>query len=1616
MRIVIDLQGAQSTGSRNRGIGRYSLSLSESIIKNKGNHEVLIVLNGLFADTVEEIKSHLGKILNPDNIFVWSGFGPVSHLNPDNKWRRKSAEISREAFLYSLRPDIVYVTSLFEGLTDDAITSIGLLSTKIPTAVTLYDLIPLINRGKYLENPVVESWYENKLDQIRRSSLLLAISESSRQEGIDHLGFPQERSINIGTAADSQFRKTTISEQTEIDIRKKYELVNPFIMYTGGIDHRKNIDGLIRSYALLPINVRLQHQLAIVCSVTKETKLVLANLAVKHGLRNNEVILTGFVPENELIALYHLCKAFIFPSWHEGFGLPALEAMCCGAAVIAANTSSLPEVVGLEAALFDPYDDQDMAKKIEEVLTNDLFRQQLVNHGQQQAKKFSWDESGKRAISAFEKLYSEENSVPTKPIRCTERQRLAYISPLPAEHTGIADYSAELLPHLSKYYAIDVITTQDTVENSWILENCEQRSLDWFSKNSHQYKRIIYHFGNSPYHQHMFDLLEKVPGVVVLHDFFLSGIVHYIEAHNASKDYWSRELYNSHGYHAVQELNNSKNVSDIVNKYPCTKSVLDASLGVITHSNTSKKLADIWFGKNYSSEWTSIPLLREINKTYNVPGAKKDARQSLFIEDDVFLVCSFGLLSPNKLNLRLAKAWLASSLSKDLKCRLVFVGKNHDGEYGRELELLISENKSLKHSISITGWTTATQFREYLIAADLSVQLRTQSRGETSAAVLDCMNYGIPTIVNANGSMAELPREAVFMLDDEFTDSDLVNALETLWKNKEYRFKIGQLGRNLVKSNHAPRICAASYMEAIEKYYLFDRTSINSLCEHVGTLNEEPSDQNQALNFLSSVSKNKLIKGKKQLLLDISVLVHSDAKSGIQRVVRSIISELLNNPPEGYRVEPVYANPEGPYRYARQFTLKFLKCSNINFSDDPIDVGNGDTFLCLDLTHHIAISQASYYLELQRIGINVNFVVYDLLPILMPHCFPEGVATLHERWMNVLATTSGIICISKAVADEALEWLSVFGPKRTQALNVGWLHLGADLEGSVPTKGLPPESLLVFQAMHDRPTFLSVGTIEPRKGQKQTLAAFDILWKSGKDIVLVFVGKNGWNVEDLTNKILNHQEFNSRLFWLDGVSDEYLEKVYANATCLIAASEGEGFGLPLIEAAQHKLPIIARGTPIFKEVAGVNAYYFDGLAPESLAKRILSWLALKKSEIPSSESMQWLTWKQCTKSLLDIVLNGNWYQKWRHDGIIRHWGSDMRLSSQVGMRSGRCIQSTGKAGYLLFGPYIPLERGNYRLTIKASSTDEKQKNIQVDVAADRGNVIFAKFGVNELSRDCNLVDTVITINSECNDLEIRVWIDEFTDLSISFLEIVPWKDIYEYKFQGSDNRFSTQVGLKSGGQIVSTGTSGYLLFGPYLALPQGKFKLSVTGKLSNNQANYGYIDAVVERGAKIVVREQPLVLDKVTSSMEFDIDLEAACSDFEVRVKVAKHHCTVISSIVLSPIIDSLHDSQGVLSGVEIPHNNNAGKSHHLANLPDFILANTIDTTASLEKKLNTSYSEANSNSINNKNKFLSSLESELLNSGENSGSPILAAPVIRSTKSITTERNRAKAERKKKR
>jgi glycosyltransferase involved in cell wall biosynthesis len=1528
MRIVIDLQGAQND-SKNRGIGRYSLAIAQAIVRQRGEHEVLILLNAAFAETIDEIREKFADLL-PDSAFkIFNPLGPTHSSDPENIWRRNVSELLYEHAVARLQPDILLICSPMEGWGDQTISAIHRVKRDTLVVPILYDLIPLIQHGHGdLDWPEATlAWYLRKVDDFRRADWVLAISESSKSEAVRYLGFPAGQITNISAATTAMFHSVSFEDGEIASLKARYFIRDRFILTSSAIEHRKNPEQLICAFTLLPQSVRKTAQLVLIGKCTHpDYKTVLLALAKQSGLGDDDLLFTGHVSDEDMVRLYAACDVFVFPSFHEGFGLPALEAMACGAPTIASNTTSLPEVMGWDAALFDPHDSRDIARSMGRVLTDRLFRQQLIDHGSQQARKFSWDRSAQLAITALELAVATQSGqrkvTPLASISMPARRpRLAYFSPLPAAQSGIADYSAELLPELSKHYDIEVIVAQaEPVNDAWVRGNAPVRSVAWFERHRHDYDRILYQFGNSEYHVHMLDLLERYPGVVVLHDFYLSGVIGWVLA-KQQPGAWDRALLYAHGWPALikhHQARTQQNVADLIAQYPCNLQVLQQAQGVIVHSNYSLKLAAQWHGSGMAADWAVIPLLR-----VPVVGVQRAAaRADLGLADDVFLVCSFGLLGETKLNHRLIEAWMTSALMKDLRCRLVFVGKLPEGgSYGEQLRRLL---QSTKGRITVTGWADSTTYKRYLAAADLTVQLRTQSRGETSAAVLDSMNYGLPTIVNANGSMADLPEEVVYRLVDDFSSTQLREALEQLYKQPALRNALGQRAVAHIRSRHLPRTCAAQYAEAIEQFHAQAEAGVQGLIGQTARLG--PPDRPGDLAGLAEAAAQIYPPRQPtthQLLLDISGLAQHDGKTGIERVVRSVLQELLENPPIGYRVEPIYATATHGYRYARRFTADFLGLGKLSLDDEPIFATAGDIFWAPDWVPDVVRIHEHELALLRGQGVKIIFTVYDVLPLTLPDTTHPSVHEAHMHWLLALARVgSGLICISATVMTNVKKWLTLFGPQTGHAIPLGWTTLGSDVIDREDRKSSRPsaEQSAQLAAIRRFPAFLMVGTVEPRKGHAQTLAAFEWLWNQGEKLNLVIVGKKGWKVDELAERLATHPERERHLFWLQGIDDDLLEQVYAASTCLIAASLDEGFGLPLIEAARHKLPILARDIPVFREVAGDHASYFSGLAPQGLAEAVLHWLAQDHAgTVPKSEAIPWLTWAESTQQMLDVILNNQWQDQWQpvHDTSLmaRHWASDYRVQSVVGQRVGTSLWSTGHAGYLAYGPAgLSLRAGHFIATWSGSiGLGGCDDGAHADISCQQGAKMIARVDLDSLVRaDSHFTVTLPFILKEdrCDDLEVRVWVGERSDVRLDLLEIrkesplalldssaksiepvaaIASPSAQVRRYWATHPKMDTEVGHCVGRSVHATGKKGYLLFGPHVGLPKGRYVATVFGATTQSGGLDGcWMDVAWNQGRAVAVSQTlyATLAESVCELGHVTFDLATYAPDLEIRVYV----------------------------------------------------------------------------------------------------------------------------------
>ena len=240
------------------------------------------------------------------------------------------------------------------------------------------------------------------LDAVRYADRIIAISNHGKQELVKYFDADPDKIVVTHLAAKDIFAPCGPEEQNRV--LEKYGISRGFIFTVGSYEPRKNIGTLIRAYVNLPENIKKQHPLVIAGGkgwLNSDIDALIESQV------SSQIRRIGYVDEQELPALYSAAAAFVYPSLYEGFGLPILEAMSCGAPVITSNTSSMPEISGDAALLFDPTNVQQLTTLLNEVMGNAKLRKELSRKGMKRAGQFSWEKTARATLKIYEDLYSK---------------------------------------------------------------------------------------------------------------------------------------------------------------------------------------------------------------------------------------------------------------------------------------------------------------------------------------------------------------------------------------------------------------------------------------------------------------------------------------------------------------------------------------------------------------------------------------------------------------------------------------------------------------------------------------------------------------------------------------------------------------------------------------------------------------------------------------------------------------------------------------------------------------------------------------------------------------------------------------------------------------------------------------------------------------------------------------------------------------------------------------------------------------------------------------------------------------------------------------------------------
>jgi glycosyltransferase involved in cell wall biosynthesis len=1241
IRILFDLQATQSPESRSRGVGRYSRDLFEAFAKIAPPREMFALYNSQAPYTSSEYLTAT-KILELPKLPKWHTARDFNGGNSDSL-----DALALSAFINEVKPDIIHLSHIFEGYNFRVpLPHFQCKSKGQIFSATLYDLIPLRFQDHYLKNSDYRKWYLSRLQYLSQMDLLFAISEATRQDAISLLNFDPDRIITIPGGISSVFKPIDRPDEELRRLKQKFKIKNKFLLYTGGDDFRKNLKRAIQSFALLPLELRKDYQLIIACAMEESRKQGYLSYAHELKLATNELIITGFVSERDLVALYSTCELFIFPSLYEGFGLPVLEAMSCGAPVIGANNSSIKELIDLPEALFDAQSTSSITDKIVAVLSNPDFKAHLKSYGQQRVKTIHWQTSAEILANAFDTalITNQATGVKATIHGWLPRKKMAYFTPLPPCQSGIADYNAKFLPLLAKYFEIDIYVDGYQVNDLALTSTFRIYDANDFEQVANAYDVIFYEMGNSEFHVHMVDLCLKYPGIIGLHDAYLSGLVGYLEFNLGRENQYSQEMLYSHStlarnYLIPAKYNHYSNGEAMVN-LPCTKRILDSAIGLISHSAFNLEITRQFYPEGYCAPYKIIPQMVKINEP-TIELSKNILKKQHKFKDTDFIVCTFGHVTWNKCGDFLLEAYSQSSLL-NANTILVFVGELAKDDFGKKIINKINEY-GLQDKVRITGFLDEQQYNEYLHIADLAIQLRINSRGGTPKGVLDCLSNKVPVIVNNDASYKDYPDDVVFKMSTVPTIENICNALTNLYANREYRQKIATKGHDYLKAVHNPETSAAYYATAIhefcDRHHLANKNSYVSLmaphlvhCQNINTAIEH------ATNWLHQPPKK--IFRKSRLFIDVSHISNHDHETGIQRVVKEIIKAAYCY--DIPAIDPIaFQLKDGKPKIARQWLSKsgLLMNHELNAGDVFPELLPGDIILMLDSSWDTYSDFYPFFEQARQLKIPVYTAIYDILPItLPPGNFVEGGKEWFANWFEkAISSSDGLICISKATADEVITWLDQRDPLSKKP-KIGYWHLGSDFIASHQTDS-------TAQQVPNKPYLLMVGTIEPRKCHLLAITAMEKLWENKPDLCLCIAGKEGWLVTETMVKIRNHPLLNKKLFFIEKPNDSELMELYKNATGLLFLSKGEGFGLPIIEAAHYNLPIICSNIPVLKEIATTFATYVEIRDSETLASDLEKWYtSYQQGEITATSKMPRLTWKESINVLYNVFLNNNWYR------------------------------------------------------------------------------------------------------------------------------------------------------------------------------------------------------------------------------------------------------------------------------------------------------------------------------------------------------------------------------------
>lgn len=741
MKIGIDMLPLKTSCST-RGIGRYSNNLFMELIKIDRYNKYYFF----------NVPKHFANDFKQDNTIIFER-NPTSNDTNDL--------------------DLFIITNLLEDR-DKSVLAPSQINCK--KALIFYDLIPAIFWEKYVDSWSDKDRYEyfKRLSYLDDYDLIFTLSRTSKSDLIELVGIKEDKIKVIFAGIDEDFIQDKCDTNKMSLVKAKYGIKGRFVLSTIGYDFRKNINGIFNAFCDILDDISL----VIVCKIEPQIEKKLRKNWGKLGLSQIRLIITDYIPKEDLIPLYDASDVFLFPSLYEGFGLPVLEAMSRGSPVVTSNVSSLPEVCECAALYVNPGNPKEIAHAVNRILTDIYLRDKLVKLGLGQYKKFAWRRVASEVLENLEYLFlCQQNTMIND-----RRYKIAYFSPLNPIRSGISDYSEELLPILKNSVDIDIFIDEGYFPSNkdiCNLFNIYQHTLFEEMNKEKNYDLCLYQIGNSKYHAYILKYVLKYSGLMVLHDLTLFGLISFVCHKNKifNRELFLNCVFENHGYAKYLVMKDKMDMAKPIDPYDLSinfaKIFLDQSILTLVHNDFSKRFLEnqVSFCKICTTRLQGVP--RDVNN------------EAIRFEDQNktskgIIVAAFGRITFTKRIDILLKAFSKLINEKNVEnTKLFLVGELHDDVKQQILSIIKKER--LENFTTITGYINKEEFNKYLEITDICVNLRFPTSGETSATLVKALSFGIPVITTNYAQYKEYPDSCCWKLDLGINEVEMLS---------EYLFKL----------------------------------------------------------------------------------------------------------------------------------------------------------------------------------------------------------------------------------------------------------------------------------------------------------------------------------------------------------------------------------------------------------------------------------------------------------------------------------------------------------------------------------------------------------------------------------------------------------------------------------------------------------------------------------------------------------------------------------------------------------------------------------------------------------------------------------------------------------